>query len=407
MQNATRVHAMRITLAAALLAAPAINANADVITDWNIKAGEIVVESKLGTPPAVRVIAIVQTAVHEAVTTGAWRDAAPSLRGASVDAAVAAANRVTLAKLIPSQQAAIDAAYQAALARIAEGPAKAAGISVGERAAAAVLASRADDGAAATPAYRPHTTAGAYVPTAAPAVPQWSQRKPWLMTSSAQFRPGPPPALASDAWAREYNEVKALGGKVSTRRGPEQTDIANFWEYSLPPIYYGVVHSVARMPGREVAQNARLFAAVAQAMDDAMIAVFDAKYHYNFWRPATAIRNGDIDGNAATEREGSWAPLIDAPMHPEYPSGHSILAGAVCAVLEAEIGDGPIPVLTTNSPTANGAARRWTSTDDFVREVSEARIYAGIHYRSATEVGAAMGRRIGELAVTQRLWMPR
>ena len=161
------------------------------------------------------------------------------------------------------------------------------------------------------------------------------------------------------------------------------------------------------MPGREVAQNARLFAAVAQAMDDAMIAVFDAKYHYNFWRPATAIRNGDIDGNAATEREGSWAPLIDAPMHPEYPSGHSILAAAVCAVLEAEIGDGPIPVLTTNSPTANGAARRWTSTDDFVREVSEARIYAGIHYRSATEVGAAMGRRIGELAVTQRLWMPR
>ena len=407
MQNATRVHAMRITLAAALLAAPAINANADVITDWNIKAGEIVVESKLGTPPAVRVIAIVQTAVHEAVTTGAWRDAAPSLRGASVDAAVAAANRVTLAKLIPSQQAAIDAAYQAALARIAEGPAKAAGISVGERAAAAVLASRADDGGAATPAYRPHTTAGAYVPTAAPAVPQWSQRKPWLMTSSAQFRPGPPPALASDAWAREYNEVKALGGKVSTRRSPEQTDIANFWEYSLPPIYYGVVHSVARMPGREVAQNARLFAAVAQAMDDAMIAVFDAKYHYNFWRPATAIRNGDIDGNAATEREGSWAPLIDAPMHPEYPSGHSILAAAVCAVLEAEIGDGPIPVLTTNSPTANGAARRWTSTDDFVREVSEARIYAGIHYRSATEVGAAMGRRIGELAVTQRLWMPR
>ena len=135
------------------------------------------------------------------------------------------------------------------------------------------------------------------MPTAAPAVPQWSQRKPWLMTSAAQFRPGPPPALASDAWARDYNEVKALGGKVSTRRSAEQTEIARFWEYSLPPIYYGVVHSVARMPGREVAQNARLFAAVAQAMDDAMIAVFDAKYHYNFWRPATAIRNGDIDGN--------------------------------------------------------------------------------------------------------------
>ena len=118
-----------------------------------------------------------------------------------------------------------------------------------------------------------------------PAAPQWPQRKPWLMTSAAQFRPGPPPALASEAWARDYNEVKALGGKHSTLRTAEQTEIARFWEYSLPPIYHGVVRSVADAPGRDVTQNARLFAAVAQAMDDAMIAVFDAKYHYNFWRP--------------------------------------------------------------------------------------------------------------------------
>ena len=149
--------------------------------------------------------------------------------------------------------------------------------------------------------------------------------------------------------------------RASTRRSAEQTEIARFWEYSLPPIYYGVVRSVAPQPGRDVARNARLFAAVAQAMDDAMIGVFDAKYHYNFWRPVTAIRNGDIDGNDATERDASWAPLIDAPMHPEYPSGHSILAGAVGAVLKAEIGDGPMPVLTTTSPTAKGATRRWTS----------------------------------------------
>ncbi len=411
MRQQTRTNAMRITLAASLLAGAVLDANADAITDWNVKAGEIVVESKLGTPPAIRVMAVVQTAAFEAVNAITRRYPAPRLQpqpapGASVDAAVAAANRATLAKLVPSQQAAIDAAYRAALAAIADGAAKTAGIAVGESAAAAVLAGRADDGATAPEAYRPHTSAGAYVPTVTPAVPQWLQRKPWLMKSAAQFRPGPPPALTSDAWVRDYSEVKALGGKASTRRSAEQTEIARFWEYSLPPIYHGVVRSAAGTPGREVTQNARLFAAVTQAMDDAMIAVFDAKYHYNFWRPATAIRNGDVDGNEATERDATWAPFIDTPMHPEYPSAHSILAAAVGAILQAEIGGGPMPVLTTSSPTAKGAARRWTDIDSFMQEVSNARIYEGVHYRTSTEVGAAMGRRIGELAVTQRLPMP-
>ena len=411
MRYAIQTHAARITLAASLLAGLAANANADVITDWNTKAGEIIVESKLGTPPAIRAMAVVHTATYEAVNAITQRYPASRLnlepaRGASVDAAVAAAHRGTLAKLIPTQQASIDAAYQAALAGIAEGPAKTAGITVGEKAAAAVLAMRADDGAAVGEAYRPHTTAGAYVPTATPAVPQWLQRKPWLMTSAAQFRPASPPALTSDAWARDYNEVKALGSKSSARRSAEQTEIARFWEFSLPSIYHGVVRSVANMPGREMTRNARLFAAVTQAMDDAMIGVFDAKYHYKFWRPATAIRNGDIDGHDATEREASWTPFIDAPMHPEYPSAHSILAGAVGAVLQAEIGDGLMPVLTTTSPTAKGARRSWTSVDDFTQEVSNARIYEGVHYRMSTDVGTAMGKRIGELAVTKHLRMP-
>ena len=148
-----------------------------------------------------------------------------------------------------------------------------------------MLAARADDGAATRKRYRPHTTAGVYVPTASPAVPQWRHRKPWLMTSAAQFRPAPPPALTSSAWARDYNEVKALGGRRQPAHA-EQTEIARFWEYSLPAIYHGVVQSVALPPGRDVVQNARLFAAMAQAMDDALISVFDAKYHYQFWRPS-------------------------------------------------------------------------------------------------------------------------
>jgi hypothetical protein len=393
-----------VALAMAMGAGLAGTARADVITDWNLKADALIVESKLSTPPAIRVMALVQTAVADAVfAVQGHRSKAPA---AAVDAAVAAAHRAVLGKLLPAQQASIEATYQAALASLPDGPARAAGIAAGEQAAAAVLARRADDAPAAVDTSRPHAAAGAYVPTAALAAPHWPQRKPWLMANVAQFRPAAPPALTSEAWARDYNEVKALGGKTSTRRSTEQTEIARFWEYSLPPIYHGVLRSVALQPGRDVARNARLFAAAAQAMDDALIGVFEAKYHYNFWRPATAIRNADIDGNDATQREPGWASLIDAPMHPEYPSGHSILAASLGTVLKADIGAGPMPPLATSSPSAKGATRRWASVDEFVQEVSDARIYGGIHYRSATDSGAAMGRRIGELAVDRLLQPP-
>lgn len=393
------------------LAAWAADGKADAVTDWDVKSGAIIAESGLGTPPAIRAMALVHTAVYEAVNaiTRRYPDGrlqAHRAQDASVDAAVAAANRVTLGRLVPAQRASIEAAYQAALATIGDGPARDAGVAAGERAAATVLAWRADDSATGPEAYRPHTTAGAYVPTATPAVPLWLRRKPWLMASTAQFRPDPPPSLSGDTWARDYEEVRALGGRSSTRRSSEQTGIARFWEYSLPPIYHGVVRSVAAQPGREITRNARLYAAVTQAMDDAMIGVFDAKYHYDFWRPVTAIRNGDIDGHDATGREASWAPLIDTPMHPEYPSAHSILAAAVGTVLRAEIGPGPVPILSTTSPTAKGAARSWTSIDDFVREVSDARVYEGVHFRTSTQVGVEMGKRIGALAVDRYLSLP-
>jgi hypothetical protein len=251
---------------------------------------------------------------------------------------------------------------------------------------------------AAADDYRPSAVAGAYVPTASPAVPHWGKRKPWLMGTAAQFRPAAPPAFASAAWQRDYDEVKSLGARNGAARTPEQTDIARFWEYSLPAIYFGAACSMASQPGRDAVANARLLAAAAQAMDDALIAVFDAKYHYGFWRPVTAIRNGDLDGNARTERQADWAPLLDAPMHPEYPSGHSILAAAVGAVLASEFGGEGAGPLATSSPSAKGATRKWSTIADFVREVSDARVYAGIHFRTATDVGAEMGGRIGSLA---------
>jgi hypothetical protein len=405
--NNTKTHKQMAFLAVAVLLVGPM-ARADVVTDWNVKACDIVVEARLGPPPANRVLAIVHTAVYEAVNAITGRYSASGLKqeaspGTSVEAAVAAANRATLAKLVPSQQAAVETAYHAALAMIADGPAKTAGIAEGEKAAAAILAARVDDGAARGETYRPYTTAGVYVPTVIPAVPHWMQRKPWLMESPARFRPGPPPPLTSKVWARDYNEIKALGDKTSTQRTAEQTDIARFWEATLPPIYHGVVRSVVTVPGREITQNARLLMAVTQAMDDALIAIFDAKYHYNFWRPVTAIRNGDMDGNDATERDPSWTPYIDTPMHPEYPCAHCIVSAAVGTVLRAEIGTGRMPTLTTTSYTAKGAARSWTKIDDFMQEVANARIYDGVHYRTSTEVGMAMGIQIGELAATKYL----
>ncbi|HYN61210.1 MAG TPA: vanadium-dependent haloperoxidase, partial [Rubrivivax sp.] len=313
-------------LAGALLASLALAARADVITDWNQRSAQIVSEARIGTPLAVRVMALVQTAAYEAARD-ATRSASTSPQ--AVDAAIAAAHRTAFIQLLPAQRSAIDAAFQAALAAMPDDAVRTQQLAVGEQAAQRVLAERSTDMPRAPDTYRPHTVPGVYVPTVIPAVTQWPQRKPWLLERADQFRPGPPPALSSDRWARDFNEIKALGGRDSKRRSTEQTEIGRFWDYSLPAVYHGVVRAVALQPGRDVMANARLFATVSQAMDDALIAVLDAKYAHNLWRPVTAIRNGDIDGNDATERDPAWVPLIDTPMHPEYPCAHCILAATV------------------------------------------------------------------------------
>jgi len=383
-------------LAAALLtAAPA--AGADVVTDANAKAAAIASKHPV-TPIAVRMMAIVQVSVYEAVNAITGRYPALSAKltptpGASTEAAVAAATRTALLRLLPAQQTLIDADYHAALKMVPDDRAKVDGISVGEAAAAAVVASCADDGAMAPNTYRPHTTPGVYVPTVFPAVPHWGKRRPWIMASGSQFRPGPPPSLTSEIWTRDLEEIKALGSKSSTRRTPEQTAVAQFWEATAPAVYWPVARSVTGAPGRDPSDNARLLALAAMAMDDALIAVFDAKYTYNFWRPVTAIRNTEGDAG-----DPGWIPFIDTPMHPEYPCAHCIVSGALGAVLESEVGTGPVK-LSSASPAAAGAVRTWSSVADFVQEVAVARIYDGVHYRNSTEVGTAMGRKVGELTV--------
>ena len=395
--------AVSLALLAMLALAGVPAARADIVTDANAKAADVV--SRLpATPPTVRMMAIVQVSVFEAVNAitaryPKYRATLSPAPGASVDAAVASATRTALLKLLPAQQAAIEADYQALLSRVPEGPAKIAGIAVGEQAANAIVAMCADDGAVSPDAYRPHAAPGVYVPTISPAAPHWGKRRPWTMTRGDQFRPGPPPALTSETWARDYKEIKALGAKNSTVRTAEQTAIAKFWEATLPTVYWPLVRSVSAAPSRDVTENARFLAVAGMAMDDALIAIFDAKYTYNFWRPVTAIRNGDNDGNDATERDAGWAPFIDTPMHPEYPCAHCVVSGALGAVLRAEIGSGPVPPLRSSSYTAGGAERTWASVEAFTQEVALARILDGVHYRYSTEVGSDIGRKVGELTV--------
>jgi hypothetical protein len=380
--------------------------SADVVTETSEKTVAIVMSARLSTPEANRIIAATQTAVFEAVNavTRRYPDGRSGLKpvsGASIEAAVAAATRTVLLRMLPSQKEAIEVNYHQALASIAEGEPKSAGIRLGEEAAATILELRKDENSEVAETFRPITRPGVYIPTAIPAFSTWTKRKPWVLERADQFRPGPPPELKSEIWARDFNEIKSMGVKKGSKRTPEQTSIASFWETTGTGVYWPIVLSVANSKNREVTQNARLLAIVGQATDDAVIAVFDAKYTYNFWRPVTAIRNGDIDGNDATERDPSWTPFIDTPMHPEYPCAHCIIASTIGTVLKADLGETPVPELSSVSPTLAGATRRWTSVDDFIREVSEARICDGVHYRTSTEVGTAMGKKIGELVYSK------
>ncbi len=216
-----------------------------------------------------------------------------------------------------------------------------------------------------------------------------------------QYRPGPPPSLPSAEWARDFNEIKDFGGKLSVARTPEQADAARFWAFTGAATWNPIVRRLAAAQKLSLFDNAKLFAEVHVAVAEAYIAVFDAKYHYNFWQPITAIRNGDRDHNDGRTRDPAWLPLIDAPMHPEYPCAHCITASAVAAVLKSRFGSGEVGTISITSPTAPGVTRTWRRIADYVEEVSNARVWGGVHYRTSTVVGQRMGAEIGRLVVAR------
>jgi hypothetical protein len=381
---------------------PAASA-ADVVTDYAAKAVAIGVEKQLPNARLTRGLAMVHVAMFEAVNAIDRRYQPYKLelvadKGASREAAAATAAHDVLVSLFPDEKSKLEQALQASLAKI-EGDGKTKGIELGKRAAAGMIALRTDDGSNIQESYRPFTKAGVYVHTAVPIESTSGMIKPWTMEKGSQFRPQPPPALDSEIWTRDVNEIRELGSINSKTRTQEQTEIGRFWFLTGPRTYTPLVQQVAETKKMDLVDCARLYALVSMATSDAFIAVFDAKYAYNFWRPITAIRNADLSSNPATPREASWTPLGMTPPHPEYPCAHCITAAAVAEVLKRAAGD-DLGELTLASA---GVTRKWKRVEDYSNEVAMARIYAGFHYRFSAEAANSMGRKIGEQAVTTQL----
>jgi hypothetical protein len=398
------MHANRykVLIAAAMIGA-APSAFANVITDWNENAVTFVTP-RMAPAAGQRAVAVMQVAMFDAVNSidrryRPYLVQIPVAATTSKEAAATAAAGTVLAALIPQAEAQIRGLMTSYLASIAESEAKVEGIKLGEAVAEKILEVRARDGADAPDAYRYKTKPGLYVPTPVATSSTWGNVTPFAMKSPSQFRPAPPIPLNGDQWAVDYNEIKDLGGKASTKRSARETEDARFWLITGPQSTEPVVRQVVEAKNMSVIDSARFMALAAIAGADAAIAVFDAKYHYEFWRPITAIRNGDQDDNPATERDATWQPIDTTPMHPEYPCAHCIVSGAVAAAIETALGTADVPEIVMTSPTAPGVTHRWTNIRAYNEEVSHARIWAGFHYRFSTRVGKDMGRKIGEYVV--------
>jgi hypothetical protein len=401
----------------AIVLAPALQsaARADAVTDWNT-----IMQATVSTPPTnpffqARWGAIVQLAVFEAVNA-IEGDYEPYLGiivappGASPEAAAIAAAHRTLVTLRPSSAAALDAARAASLAAIPDGPEKEAGILVGEDAATAVLLLRAGDGWDAVVPYMPGTEPGAWQPTPPAFAPasfvHWGQVTPFGLANGSQFRLPPPPALHTGKYANDYNEVELLGRINSPFRPQDRTDVARFYAAATPvQVWNSGARQVSAAQGKTLSENARIFALLAMAMADGSIATFDTKYHYNFWRPVTAIRNGDLDGNGLTDPDPDWLPLITTPSFPSYPSAHATLSGAARAVLERAFGKRG-HAITLSNPALPGIVLNYTAWKQITNDIDDARIYGGIHFRFDQEAGSHQGRQVGKYILRNFLRSP-
>ena len=389
-----------------LLIALTGTAYANVITDWDSKGVAIIQGNAPAPPPRIgpvggmRIVTVMHMAMFEAVNSidpryESYLGVTKPRVGGSQDAAAASAAATVLSKMDPEDVPKVKEALDGYLAGTPDGEDRAQGIKLGEEIAIKVIERRANDGENTPNAFRPVTQPGVYTETMITYGWQYGTMQPFAMKSPSQFRPPPPVALTSEQWTRDYNEMKDIGEKNSAKRTPRQTENARFWLTVIPGSNQPLARQVAISKNLSVVDSARFMALVAMAEMDAAIAVFDAKYHYTFWRPITAIRNGDIDGNPATERVATWQPIDLTPMHPEYPCAHCILSGAEAGAIAAILGTEQIPEVALTSPTAPGVTHKFTDLRAFNKEVSEARIAAGFHWRFSTVIGSDMGWKIG------------
>lgn len=383
---------------------------ADAVIEWNDVLLDAIRVQRTAPPYAARNMAIVHTAVFDAVNS-IEQDYQPYLvgrkgpKGASVEAAAAAAAHRTLASLYPTLQGTFDAALASSLARVPDGAAENKGVALGRSVAERVLDARSDDGADDTVAYTPGSEPADWQPTPpafAPALlPQWPGVAPFAMTSGSQFRPPAPPDITSAEFAAAFDEVKSLGGVTSTQRTADETQIAFFWAdgagTATPPGHWNeIAQDLAAGAGNSLAENARLFALLNVALADAGIAAWDAKYAYDYCRPVTAVGNAAGDGNDLTEADPAWTPLIATPPFPSYTSGHSTFSAAGAAILADFFGTDSVS-FATSSDGLPGVQRSFTSLWAAAEEAGMSRIYGGIHWSFDNTEGLACGRSIGEL----------
>lgn len=426
----TLLRRMRTVFALVVVASPPL-ASADAILDWNQIVLNTVRDGLSSPTTGSRAIAIAQAAMFDAVNAidrrylpYSYYGGAPA--GASADAAVAKAAHDVLIKLYPGQQAVLNGALDHYLSGIAAGAGKDAGVKLGGQTAQTILSRRQNDGSDRVVNYTPTNQPGHWQPSPpdfrSALSPQWGSVKPFALASGDQFRPGPPPALDSAQYAQSFNQVKELGAKDSASRTAEQTQIGFFWAYDVagvgpPPILYNqVARTIAEQQGNTLLENARLFALLNIAQADAGIATWEAKYHYDFWRPITAIRDGGLDGNPDTVEDPAWEPLAApgdgfaadfTPPFPAYVSGHAAFGAATFRVLLDFYGTNDMAFTLTSEemdgdprPSVERSFKRFS---DAALENALSRIYLGIHWDFDAFAGIELGNNVADWVADRAL----
>jgi PAP2 superfamily len=403
---------------APMLLAPALAAlfihttdqvRADMVTDWNLTA----VNATAVPPNSIlqsRVLAIVHGAIYDAVRAVDPKSAAYAVdlkapAGTSVDAAVAAAAHAALVRLAPTQRPMLDAALTAALAKIPEGQGKSDGISLGAQIGDKIAALRSSDQADARAPFTPKPGAGLYQltppDTPMPAIlAHWGDVTPFVLRNRNRLEFKGPPAITTAEFARDFDEVKSVGARNSTTRTADQTAAAIFWTIQTGVPWYAAARAASAAKKLSLAENARLFALLTMATADSQIVGFGEKYQRPHWRPITAIRAA-ADLNIPTLKgDPNWEPLLVTPPQPDYPSAHAIFSGAAEAVLRGFFGSDQVNV-TVTYPGPFGVTRRYRTFSEMTQEVVDARVWGGIHFRTADTHGADVGRKIGEIVMRE------